>query len=92
MKDEGKLQEAAHRGSRADALLKDELLSEAFKALETTYIRAWAGTYPPESDAREHYYRAIQILGEVRKHLASVAADGKVAQKEIDLLGGLNRL
>jgi hypothetical protein len=42
--------------------------------------------------AREHFYRAVQILGDVRKHLASVAADGRVAQRQLDQMGGLNRL
>lgn len=92
MIDEGKLHRDAARGNRAQSLLNDELLSEAFKTLETTYIQKWAGTEAPETEAREHFWRAIQILGDVRKHLASVAANGKVAKKQLDQLGGLNRL
>lgn len=92
MKDESKLHQAALRGSRADALLKDELLSEAFKTLETQYVTAWAGTHPAEGAARENFWRAVQILGDVRTQLIKTAADGRVAQKELDQLGGLNRL
>jgi putative heme iron utilization protein len=89
---EDKLQREARKGGRAKALLEDEVLSEAFKTLEQAYIRSWAGTKPDEALAREHFYRAVQILGDVRKHLASVAADGRVAQRQLDQMGGLNRL
>ena len=92
MIDEAKLHQDAARGQRAQALKDDPILSEAFKTLEAAYIQKWAGTEAPEMQAREHYWRAIQILGDVRKHLASVAANGKVAQKQLDQLGGLNRL
>lgn len=92
MVDETKLRRDAERGRKADALLKDELLSGAFKALELQYVQAWAATEAAESGARENYWRAVQILGDVRKHLAAVAASGRVASVELDRLGGLNRL
>lgn len=89
---EDKLTAAKARGEKAEALLKDELLSESFKELETSYIRHWSSTEAAETVARENYWRAVQILGDVRKHLAMVATNGRIAAKELDQLGGLNRL
>jgi len=36
-------------------------------------------------------WRAVQILGDVRRHLHSAVTDGKIAQGELDRLAGLNR-
>ena len=89
---EDKTQIAISRGRRAQAQLDDELVSEAFKTLEASYLKAWGETHPAETAAREHYWQAVQILGDVRKHLGKVASNGRLAQKELDQLGGLNRL
>lgn len=81
--DEARLQEARARGMRAEALINDELLSEAFKTLEATYIKAWSATDAAQADSREHFWRAVQILGDVRGHLMKAIANGKVAQREL---------
>lgn len=80
-----------NRGKRAKALLGDDLLSEAFLKLEAEYTRAWAGSHHSETAARENYWRAVQILADVRKHLATIVSDGKLAEKELEILGGTNR-
>jgi hypothetical protein len=82
--DEHKLQRERQRGSRAEHLLDDEILSEAFTTLEQRYIKAWSATDPSQIDAREHFWKAIQILGDVRKHLRKVANDGKLANKQLE--------
>ena len=38
---EGKLNAAMSRGARAEALLRNELLQEAFQKLEDGYVAAW---------------------------------------------------
>ena len=83
MADESKLNKAKERGAQAEALLRNELLTEAFKMLEGEYIAAWGSTHPHESEARENLWRATQILGDVRRHLIKVVNDGKLAQREL---------
>jgi len=84
---EDRLQGAIAKGAQAETLLRNELLTEAFKTLEADYIKAWSGTDPAQSEARENLWRAVQILGDVRRHLLKVANNGKIAQRElVDLL------
>ena len=83
MTDEASLNETATRGVRAEELLDNELLAEAFTALEATYISAWRATAIDDSAGREKLFLAINIVGKVRDHLASVVANGKLAQAEL---------
>jgi hypothetical protein len=83
MVDESVLQCDAAKAVRAQALLDDELLSEAFDGLETNYIAAWRGTVIDDVAGREKLFLAINIVGKLRDHLASVVANGKLAQAEL---------
>ena len=85
MKDD-KLQRDIVRGARAKALMDDELLQEAFAKLEADYIAAWRSTPARDNDARERLWTAVNMLGKVKDHLGRVAADGKLAQRQIDEL------
>lgn len=86
MTDETKLLRDRGRGAQAEQLLNHELMVEAFKTLEADYIKAWGSTDPSQMAARENYWHAIQILGDVRRHLLKVATNGKLALKELDQL------
>jgi hypothetical protein len=83
MVDESMLERDAAKAMRAQALLDDELLSEAFETLETSYMSAWRGTVIDDVAGREKLVLAINIVGKVRDHLASVIANGKLAQVEL---------
>jgi hypothetical protein len=83
MIDEGKLNLARERGAQADLLLRNDLLQEAFKTMEADYIKAWAATEPSQAEARENFWRALQILADVRRHLIMVSNGGKLAQQEL---------
>jgi len=48
-----KVAEAIARGHRAEALLDDPLLVEAFDTLEKTYQAAWRDTKVAETEKRE---------------------------------------
>jgi hypothetical protein len=81
-----KLQTDINRGQRAEQLLADPLLTEAFEKLESEYIAFWknTGTRAEETNARERIWHAVQVIGKVRSHLRSVMADGTIARKELD--------
>jgi len=81
--DESKLGEAAAKALRAQDLLDNELLAEAFRNLEDGYTAAWRATGIDEAGAREKLFLAINIVGKVRDHLTAVVTNGKLAQAEL---------
>jgi hypothetical protein len=83
MTDEANLNEVATRGVRVEELLDNELLGEAFSALEASYISAWRATGIDDSSGREKLFLAINIVGKVRDHLGSIVANGKLAEAEL---------
>ena len=84
--DEIALNKAIEQASRADALLRNELLTGALRELEDTYIAAWRSTLARDADARERLWQAVQVVGKVRDHLAHVVSGGRVAQAQLDEL------
>jgi hypothetical protein len=80
---ETKLSEAATKAARAQELLDNELLSEAFKGLEDNYTMAWRSTAIDDVAAREKLFLAINIVGKVRDHLTAIITNGKLAQAEL---------
>ncbi len=81
--DEHKLTQASARGFHAQDLLDNELLAEAFTGLEDSYMAAWRATRIDDVAAREKLFLAINIVGKVRGHLATIVTDGKLAQAEL---------
>lgn len=70
--------------SRAQELLDNELLTEAFKALEESYAAAWRTTMIDDVAAREKLFLAINIVGKVRDHLIAIVNNGKLAARELE--------
>ena len=83
MTDEIKLDQAVTKGARAQALLDNELLADAFTGLEDSYTAAWRTTAIDDVGAREKLFLAINIVGKVRDHLTSVITNGKLAHAEL---------
>jgi hypothetical protein len=84
MADEIALNRAAERGARAQRLLEDDVLAEAFATLDAEYTKAWRATAARDTDARERLWQAVQVVAKVRDHLVSVANGGKLAQRELN--------
>ena len=83
MSDESRLEQAAAKAVCARQLLDNELLSEAFVALEEIYTAAWRATTIDDVGAREKLFLAINVVGKVRDHLGAIVANGKLAQAEL---------
>jgi hypothetical protein len=81
--DEDKLSKAASKAARAQSLLGNELLAEAFKGLEDAYTAAWRATLVDQTDAREKLFLAVNIVGKVRDHLQAIVNNGKLAAREL---------
>jgi len=86
MTEESVLEYAAAKAMRAQALLDDKILAEAFTTLEANYISAWRRTTIDDAAGREKLFLAVNIVGKVRDHLSAVIANGKLAQAELNEL------
>jgi hypothetical protein len=84
MTDELKLHRDKDRGARAEALLRNDLLIEAFAMLDAEYVRAWRMTHINDVNARERLFQAVQIVAKIKDHLGKVLNNGKLAQRELD--------
>lgn len=83
MIDEYKARADLDRATRADVLLRDELLVEAFEGLERLYIEHWKDSLALDAPGRERLWQAVQIVGKVRSHLKNVIANGTLAAADL---------
>jgi len=81
MTDESKLGEAIHRGYQAEIEL--QRTAEAFATMKADYLKAWEATPLRDTEGRERFWQAVQIVGIVQNHLASVMANGRVAERDL---------
>lgn len=83
MTDENKLIRDSGAAARAQDLLDNALLQEAFKTLEDSYTAAWRASNVNDTAAREKLFLAVNIVGKVRDHLTAVVTNGKLAAAEL---------
>lgn len=79
-----KLADAIHRGHRATALLSDALLIEIIDRYEAANVKAWKDAQTTE--AREGFWYAVLAADKLRAGLQAVAANGRVAQSDLERL------
>lgn len=83
MIDEHKLLLEADRAAKAQALLENDLLNEAYAQIEKQLVEAWASTPALDSPAREKIWDSVQANRKHRDYLISVFNDGKVASHQL---------
>ena len=66
------------RLQRAQALLNDELLNEAFETLRTELMNRWENSASNENEARESIWLGLQLLSRIRLHLHSIIETGEM--------------
>jgi len=91
MTDELKINQRKSRGARAEQLLQDEFFKETLEKIEQDYIAAWRRSDPKDIDGREVLYSAISVVADIINHIKSIAADGRMAQKELENLEKLRQ-
>ena len=79
-----KLAVAIERGKRAEMLLADDLVKSIFDELSDTIERTWIATKGSETDVRERCWGAMQMLLKLREMMQHIAADGRIAQRDVD--------
>ena len=66
------------RLQRAQSLVNDELLSEAFETLRTELMNRWENSASNENEARESIWLGLQLLSRIRLHLHSLIETGEM--------------
>lgn len=88
MSDPGKARDALDRAARAEALLRNELLNEAFQAIDARLIEAWRASAVDDWKGRERIYDYHRSLRGVREWLDAVVRDGAMAANDLRYLEG----
>lgn len=83
---EGKVRENMERGEKAAALLRNELLQEAFSTLEQDFMQAWKVSPVEDLQNRERLYMLCQNLSALQGYLESIITGGKLAKSQLDEL------
>lgn len=86
--DEWKARADLDRAVKADALLRDGILVEAFDALSAAYIEHWRDSAALDTAGREKLWQAVQIVGKVRTHLKTIIANGQMAAADLKEITG----
>ena len=73
-------------GKRAQVLLNDPLLKQAFEDLLETYQQEIFNTSFTDDDNRRSLWMAYNMLDKIKGHLITIMERGKLAQKDLELL------
>lgn len=86
MVNEGKARDKMARGAKAETLLRNEILRDAFEYLETEFTQAWKRSPIEDSASRERLYMLCQNLDALKGYINRVVEDGKLAKAALEEL------
>ena len=69
------------RARRAQSLLKDPLIIEAFETLEKDLLDSWRNSGTSDTETRESLWLAMRLLDRLHIHLQSILETGQMAEK-----------
>ena len=81
-----KIETQVREGKRAQVLLDDPLLKQAFEDLLETYKQEIFYTSFTDDDKRRSLWMAYNMVDKIRGHLQTIMESGKLAQKDLELL------
>ena len=81
-----KLETQIRQAKRAEVLLNDPLLKQAFEDLLETYRQEIFNTNFADDEKRRSLWMAFNMLEKIRGHLQSIMESGKLAQQDLELL------
>ena len=81
-----KLETQIRQAKRAEVLLNDPLLKQAFKDLLETYRQEIFNTNFADDEKRRSLWMAFNMLDKIRGHLQTIMESGKLAQQDLELL------
>jgi len=68
------------RGERAEQLLREPLLTEAFEIIEQEYMAQWKNSPARDEAGREKLWLMLKLLGQVHGQLQAVVNTGTFAK------------
>jgi|TARA_R110002096_G_scaffold342447_1_gene535437 hypothetical protein len=80
------LDEELDRGAKAERLMRDPMLIEAFIQLDEYYTEAWKDSPLDGKKDRETIFLYLSALREVRAHLTQIAKTGELAASQRDAM------
>jgi len=69
------------RARRAQSLLNDPLVKEAFETLEKDLLDSWRNSGTSDTETRESLWLAMRLLDRLHIHLQSILETGQMAEK-----------
>ena len=81
-----KLETQIRQGKRAQVLLNDPLLKQAFEDLLETYKNEIFNTNFADDEKRRSLWMAYNMLDKIRGHLQTIMESGTLAQKDLEQL------
>lgn len=86
MVNEGKAREKMARAEKAEALLRNEILNDAFAYLDKEFTQAWKTSPVEDTASRERLYMFCQNLDALKGYINRVIEDGKLAKAALNEL------
>lgn len=74
------------RGIKARQLMENPLLQEAFQTIRQSLHDKFEGSKDGDNQARERIWMMLKVVGEVERHIESVADTGKMAEQQRESL------
>lgn len=78
------LESDVDRGQRAERLMNDPLLIEAFGTVKQAIVDGWESAPIRDVEGHHELKLMMKLLGDVRAHLERAVADGKLAAMELN--------
>lgn len=76
-------QQRIERAGRAQAILGDDLVEGAMRAIEARAIAAWKRSEPRDTEGREMAWLTVRAVELFRRQFSDWITDGKIAQREL---------
>ena len=80
------MEKQIREGKRAQVLLNDPLLKQAFEDLLETYKQEIFNTNFADDNRRRSLWMAYNMVDKIRGHLQTIMESGKLASKDLELL------
>ena len=81
-----KTETQVREGKRAQVLLNDPLLKQAFEDLLGTYKQEIFNTSFTDDNKRRYLWMAYNMLDKIKGHLQTIMESGKLSQKDLEIL------
>ena len=83
-KEQNKLQQELNQANKAKQLFENPLLKESFDKLKKLYTESLFNTGATETEAREKFWLAYNIVSKVEQNLFEILDTGKLASKQLE--------